>query len=215
MKLLFTALAATAFIAILTGCGTIGGRQYPSLRAYPATSYYPATAFDADLVILGKAGLFSSPSDRDGGHIPSPAIGILAIIAGALDLPISLVTDTILLPLDLARVPKERDRQSRMFDMTLGVQTTNAPGMILLDTSGRHIYEESEAPPWATFREVSSGRIMKVTWPEPFGCADSPEIYILNCVSYDGVRVERLKRAKDIQQAGAPYVAQSAPSGDP
>ena len=202
-------------IGMMTGCGTIGGRQYPSLRPNPATSYYPATAYDADLVILGNAGLFSKPSDRDGGHIPSPALGALMILSGFFDLPISLVTDTILFPLDLVRVPKEKDRQSRMFDMPLGVQTTNAPSMILLDTSGRHIFDQSESAPWATFKEVSSGRIFKVTWPETFGCADSPEIYKLNCVSYDGVRVERLKQNNGIQQAVPGYPPQGVGSPEP
>lgn len=201
MKRAIQGVTVTALFAMAAGCGTIAGRQYPSLRPEPSTSYYPATAIDAYLVAMGTAGLFSSPSDRSGGHIPSPVLGIVMIPFGVVDLPISLVTDTILLPLDLARVPEEKARQSRMFDMAFGVQTTNAPGLILLDTSGRHGPNPPEAPPWATFREVSSGRTVKVTWPEPFGCADSPERYRLYCVSSDGVRVERLKQKDSIQQA--------------
>ena len=194
MKNLLTVIALTACQGLTLGCGTIVGRQYPSLRAEPDTSYYPATWFDASLVVNGAAGFSSRPSDRAGGHIPHPAEGLIMVLTGILDLPVSLVTDTVLLPLDSVRVPAEKERLSRVFDMAIGTQTAKAPGMILLDTSCLHGPNPPESAPWATFLESSSGRVVKVTWPEPFVCGDSPDRYRLYCVSRDGVSVERLKR---------------------
>lgn len=187
-----------AFLVIAAGCGTIAGRQYPSLRAESSSPYYPATRIDGYIIMMGTAGL--TINDSRTGEIPSRAHGLVMIPLGILDLPISLVTDTVLFPLDLARWPMEKERLSRVFDMAIGVQTTNVPGLILLDTSGRHGPNPSELPPWATFRNVSSGRIVKVVWPEAFGCADRPDKYRLDCVFCDGVRVEKLKQRPDIQQ---------------
>ena len=188
-----------ALLAVAAGCGTIAGRHYPSLRSEPPTSYYPATAVDAYFVVMGTASLFSSPSDRDGGHIPPPAWGVMMIPFGILDLPISLITDTILLPLDLVRVPAERDRQSRTFRMDIGVKTTNAPALILLDTSVTRWYKshhkESMEPLWATFRCVASGEIIKVNHGDkPFGCVGTAETYEVVLFGENYVEMEKLKK---------------------
>jgi uncharacterized protein YceK len=200
MKRTIQAVAAMAGLAGLSGCATIAGRQFPSLRAEPSsTSYYPATVIDGYVLAMGTAGLTST--DHDNGEIPSRVLGLVMIPLGVIDLPISLVTDTLLLPFDLARAPAERDRRSRTFDMAIGVQTTNALGLVLVDTSQRGDPNPPVSPPWAAFRDLASGRVIKVTWPSTFGCADNPDTYRLECVFHDGVRVERMKRKDSIQQA--------------
>ena len=106
MKRLFTTIAVIAAIGIITGCGTIGGRQYPSLRAEAGNTYYPATQIDGYMIRMGTAGLFSSDSDRATGHIPSRMYSLAMIPFSIIDLPVSLITDTVLLPADFARKPK-------------------------------------------------------------------------------------------------------------
>ena len=105
MDRLFIVPAAVAAIGMITGCGTIGGRQYPSLRAEAGSTYYPATQLDAYMIRMGSAGIFSSDTDRDTGHIPSRLHSLAMIPLSILDLPISLITDTVLLPADFARKP--------------------------------------------------------------------------------------------------------------
>ena len=106
MKRLFIVPAAVAAIGMITGCGTIGGRQYPSLRAEAGSTYYPATQIDAYMIRMGAAGLFSSNADHDTGEIPSRPYSLAMIPLSIIDLPVSLITDTVLLPADFARKPK-------------------------------------------------------------------------------------------------------------
>ena len=105
MNRLFTVPAAIAAIGMITGCGTIGGRQYPSLRAEAGSTYYPATLLDTYMIQMGVGGLFSSEADRNTGEIPSRPYSLAMIPLSILDLPISLITDTVLLPADFARKP--------------------------------------------------------------------------------------------------------------
>lgn len=101
MKRAIPVTTAIAVAVMLAGCGTIAGRQYPSLRAEPSSPYYPATIMDGYVILLGTAGLTSSGSRPD--QIPSRTAGLVMIPLGVLDLPFSLVTDTLLLPADLVR----------------------------------------------------------------------------------------------------------------
>ena len=105
MNRLFIVPAAVAAIGMITGCGTIGGRQYPSLRAEAGSTYYPATLLDTYMIQMGVGGLFSSEAERNTGEIPSRSYSLAMIPLSILDLPISLITDTVLLPADFARKP--------------------------------------------------------------------------------------------------------------
>ena len=86
----------------LSGCGTVLMREYPSLRAdeFP---YYPATCYDVSNIAEG--GAFYT-TDR--------VIGWLVIVPiHVIDLPISLVTDTLLFPADYIReTNKEENTQT-------------------------------------------------------------------------------------------------------
>ena len=103
MNRLFIAPAVIAAIGIISGCGTIGGRQYPSLRADMGSPYYPATQLDTYMIRMGACGLFCSGADRDTGEIPALAYLLGMIPLSVIDLPVSLITDTVLLPADFAR----------------------------------------------------------------------------------------------------------------
>jgi uncharacterized protein YceK len=203
---LILAVSAVSAALLCSGCGTVVGRQYPSLRPKETDSFYPATKCDLSFVVLG--GKVIAWGNHGSSDVPPRSLGFVIVPLSLVDLPISLTTDTILLPLDLARWPAarrreeiEKERRSRVFEMAIGVQTTNAPGQILLDTSSRHDPNPPESPPWATFRNASSGTILKVTWPESFGFPDSPDWYRLERVFYDRVWVEKLKQRPDVQQS--------------
>lgn len=71
----------------LSGCGTLFGRSgvpsfYPNELSSPQTGVYPATQLD-------------------GKFLQTPFL-----ILGLIDLPISLVTDTLLLPVDIYKMNK-------------------------------------------------------------------------------------------------------------
>lgn len=97
----------------LTGCGTMEARQYPSCRIEEGIvqeDLYPATA--CDLRIFKEVGKMKlgrhSPGDND--------IACCFFPFALFDLPLALVTDTLLLPLDLARHSsnkKHKDLKSR------------------------------------------------------------------------------------------------------
>ncbi len=97
----------------LTGCGTFGARSELRDTMEPPR-YYPATYLDA--VVWGK--LFDPVKDSS---------QILVRIGGAcliiLDLPISLVTDTLWLPCDIWDYEPPRPWLDHLFDFT---STNNA-----------------------------------------------------------------------------------------
>jgi uncharacterized protein YceK len=187
-------------IVTMPGCATIMSREYPSLRLTPGAALppcYPATVTDLYFIFAGFSFLLSGEGTSD---TPSSAVSLLMIPGGVLDLPLSLVSDTILFPLDFKRRPPKKD-WSQVFSMAIGTATTNAPGLILLDTSARHSPNPPKMAPWAIFRDESSGQSIKVTGREPFGCADSPDRYTMECFYRDKVEAGKVKQEDSIQQA--------------
>ncbi|AGF79467.1 putative periplasmic lipoprotein [Desulfocapsa sulfexigens DSM 10523] len=91
-------LALTLILATITltsGCSTILERVTYSEENRGQLNYYPATQFD---IFTIKSG---------GGLYCSPGPGTLIVVPlSIIDLPISLVTDTIMLPADIARKNK-------------------------------------------------------------------------------------------------------------
>ena len=199
MKRILNVLLVAACIGS-SGCGTVLMRDYPSCRSSQPEQFllYPATHYD--WIIITQGGGIYAYGDCDNGV--GPVVGWLVVVPlHLIDLPISLVTDTVLLPVDLVRLPAERRRQavederrSRTFEMTAGVQSTNLPALLLLDTSDRHFDgTPASTKPWATFRLMPSGSTVKATPGVPFGGPDSSQRYQLESVYYDKVWVERLK----------------------
>jgi hypothetical protein len=102
------------------------------------------------------------------------------------------------------RAGPEREGQSRTFEMKIGVATTNARTIVLLDTSDQHFDGTPESThPWAIFRYVPSGETVKVRPGEPFGCPGSAERYKLNGVYYDKVWLERQEDKPVVHPDGA------------
>ena len=109
MKRLFT-LAAIVGCLFLNGCGTILMRDYPSCRPTPDDifSYYPATHYDG--IIITEGGGIYSYGDCNNGL--GPVLGWTVVVPiHIIDLPISLVTDTVLLLLDMIH---NKQRQKRI-----------------------------------------------------------------------------------------------------
>lgn len=186
----------------LTGCATIMTREYPSLRlndSVDVTRCYPATVTDLMYVLMGCTFLLAGQGTSD---TPGTAAALVMLPGGIIDLPVSLVTATVFLPVDIMRLPAARrkatietERRSRIFEMTVGVQTTNAPALLLLDTSDRHFDgTPASTKPWATFSLIPSQNTVKATSGTPFGVPNGPEKYKLESVYYDKVWVERLKQ---------------------
>jgi len=88
------------FSGITVGCGTFLGREYPSFRAIDDCPFYPATVSDA-YYIYGGVGQFEL--ERPTSEFPSRAASCVIVPLAIIDLPISIVTDTILFPVDLIR----------------------------------------------------------------------------------------------------------------
>ena len=81
----------TLLPVILSGCGTINARM--PLDSTSRTRFYPATCFDGQMI-----GAPFIPDNYDTSGFPKLA-GCL--LMGVIDLPISLVTDTICIPVDI------------------------------------------------------------------------------------------------------------------
>ena len=95
-----TALLAL-FLQLLSGCATVIVRDYPSCKANGPTSVYPATVFDGCCIVTG------------GGNLEGkihPAGYLLLSPFWLLDLPLSLVADTVLFPCDLYRSSKKQQK---------------------------------------------------------------------------------------------------------
>ena len=124
MKRIITLCVATILlIGIGSGCGTIMGRSYPSLRALPNCHFYPATVVDAASIFGATYQLFG---DSQSSELPSRGRSIAILPLSILDLPISVVTDTVLLPFDFVR---DRKQEALLNDenMNRDIQQTNAP----------------------------------------------------------------------------------------
>ena len=205
MRLIVIGFAVSAAL-MCSGCGTFVGRQYPSLRPEKSL-FYPYSATQADFYGIIVGGMTTVLGNEGRSEIPPRWMGFVMVPFSLLDLPISLTTDTVLLPLDLARRSAaarceeiEKERASRTFYMTIGVETANAPGIILVDVSCMH-HDRSQdvTQSWAEFRCVSTGCTFKVKEGELFGCADSPERYKLVSSYYYPTSVEKQKLPPDTQ----------------
>jgi uncharacterized protein YceK len=75
---------AVVYVSSLTGCGTV---MRGTMKESPEFSIYPATRCDVGFVAMGWIPL-------------------------VLDLPISLATDTVLLPYDIATLPKNKHTET-------------------------------------------------------------------------------------------------------
>jgi len=105
MKRKMKSVALAGILAMLAaGCSTVIVRDYPSCRSEGFTSVYPATAFDGFCIITGGGNLEGKVS---------PAGYLLLSPFWLLDLPVSLVTDTVFLPSDLYRTIKKEPKKDR------------------------------------------------------------------------------------------------------
>jgi len=98
MKLILQITIAIASLSMASGCGTIAMRHYPSCqsRHFPC---YPACRYDA--LTIASGGIVERPAAD--GYIYSIYGWMVLVPFHIIDLPISFVTDTILLPADLIR----------------------------------------------------------------------------------------------------------------
>lgn len=126
-------LVLVVSIMALTGCGTLMSRQYPSCRPDPNYPYYSATTWDVFTITTG-GGLFVCPIG--GGHLPSyvPVMGWLVIVPlHVMDLPISLVTDTIFLPSDHHYRANQRIQEAEAAETVRMVSMIRESPQIVLD----------------------------------------------------------------------------------
>ena len=99
-------------------------------------------------------------------------------LLGAVDLPFSLVTDTVMLPCDLAgkgrihEPPRPPIRPSNEFVPNVGQANTNVPSAILISSSG---YPD----PKATLRILPREESVVVRIDDTFRCGDPPQTYRL------------------------------------
>jgi uncharacterized protein YceK len=107
MKEITTALAAVAVAATLSGCATAYMRT--DLSGRNPKGLYPATRAD----VVGAYRYCANKSDPFGGwrgagtpSHPNPLEKVLWVTVSVIDLPISLVTDTVCLPWDLSKKKK-------------------------------------------------------------------------------------------------------------
>ena len=188
MKALLTCILVALFTS---GCAMYGvrlsGREYPADSGMHDTRLYPATMYDARLIAFPVTGYLDvnaqayspTPHSRYGGRVDGRdcclgmAVMTTVPVVGLIDLPFSLVTDTVMLPLDIAgrgRVrgqapaPAQRDRE---FILTIGQANTNVPNTILVSGSG---YPN----PQATFRILPAGETVTVKPGEEF-CSGDPK----------------------------------------
>ena len=190
MKAFHIAIGLVAILS-LTGCGTLVTRVGGGGRA----DYYPATI--ADVSIISSGGGIYAYGDCNNGF--GPVVGWLVVVPlHLIDLPISIVIDTICLPYDAIRAQRENERKSRTFQMQVGVATTNAPALLLLETSvtrwERSGFREPLNPLWATFQCLSSGEIVKAQYNTPFSYECGEEKYKVVYFDKDYVHIEKQKR---------------------
>jgi len=82
----------------LTGCGTVAMREYPSCKAQEF-SYYPGTLYDGLNIFEGGQFYANELVDNKVGRITTGWFVVVPL--HIVDLPVSIVTDTLLLPRDL------------------------------------------------------------------------------------------------------------------
>jgi len=92
MKRLIVIILTGMIFGFSSGCSTVMVRNYPSCKSEGMVSVYPATFWDGFCIITGGGDLE--------GHIKPEGYLILSPF-WLIDLPFSLVTDTIFLPTDI------------------------------------------------------------------------------------------------------------------
>ena len=111
-------------LILLSGCATVRRNQLDGL--------YPATRGDGLLIVLGTTNLIH----LDGGMPLSQQLWLrpLLVVVGLVDLPISICTDTLLLPLDINKKRnKETSEENRQGGKSLSLtdarenKTTSTP----------------------------------------------------------------------------------------
>jgi uncharacterized protein YceK len=89
---MIAACVAALALSVLSGCGTVCNLITPGPQPGAlADRAYGGVKLDADLIKDGVKAAFDD--------IPYPCLGMLAACAGLIDLPLSTVADTLLLPL--------------------------------------------------------------------------------------------------------------------
>jgi uncharacterized protein YceK len=108
IKCFLVALALSGIFG-LTGCGTILGRSYGSVRV-DESLYYPATSYDTFIISSGGGVWAYGEGKNVNGWQEAFGWG-LVVPLHVIDYPISIVTDTLLLPVDAERTAKAKKEQ--------------------------------------------------------------------------------------------------------
>ena len=127
MKRITTALVAVAMVVTLSGCATAYMRT--DLSGSKPKGLYPATRAD----VVGAYRYCANKSDPFGGwrgagtpSHPNPLEKVLWVTCSVIDLPISLVTDTVCLPWDLSK-KKQKEESSNTSLHGSAESRANAP----------------------------------------------------------------------------------------
>ena len=116
MKLAQTVIIAVAILAG-AGCGTIISRPIPT---YVGQGIYPATRTDGNLFWACASGN-SVFQEKGSGVVPLAGYTVVPLCF-LLDMPISLVTDTIMLPIDIHNTDWQQVRERRAVDREMEYQ---------------------------------------------------------------------------------------------
>ena len=97
--------------SFLSGCGTLVARVGFPDGSSDIPQYYPATVVDAQLIFSPFYLLIVEPSEIYEDDLTTLPRALLACLVGVVDLPISLVSDTICIPLDIKNRESNKDLQ--------------------------------------------------------------------------------------------------------
>ena len=100
-----------AMSLLLSGCGTLAVRAGFPDEPSDMPQYYPATVVDAQLVFSPFYLLIVEPTEIYEDDLTTLPRALLACLVGVVDLPISLVSDTIYLPWDIKNRESNKDLQ--------------------------------------------------------------------------------------------------------
>jgi uncharacterized protein YceK len=100
MKKVLQNIAAALVAASVSGCGTM---MRPVMKEDNNVRVYPATRFDGEFIGAAVVGKPVLGMDSEGGWEPLNRVvwSSAQLVCGLVDLPISLVIDTVCLPYDL------------------------------------------------------------------------------------------------------------------
>ena len=116
MKMIRNGCAALALLAV-SGCGTVMSRPTPT---YVAPGLYPATRTDGALfwTCVSGASVF-----QEKGSGLAPLAGYTVVpLCFLIDIPLSLVADTVLLPMDIYRTDWQAVRERRAVEREMKYQ---------------------------------------------------------------------------------------------